>query len=341
MILYGEVYDVTNFLDDHPGGKSIILRLAGQDATESYDVSLPFQRSEPFKGSIQFLPDAFTDAITQPVHPPGTLESAMPVVKKLGSIDASTLPKPEATPAQDNDSKASAPDMTLEDCLNMDDIEAMATKRMSKKAWAYYYSAADDLLSKSLNNTVYRSILLRPRIFVDTTKCDTSIRLLGHRSDVPFFVSPAAQARLGHPDGEHGIARACATFGACQIISNNASQTPEQICEGAAPDQIFGWQLYVQNQRKKSEDMLARIRKIPSIKFIVLTLDAPVPGKVSRLQKGQRRSSLAYPVAAAKHVHSPYIAPGAARTRRARGAKRRRELARHELSDDRKCKQDG
>jgi isopentenyl diphosphate isomerase/L-lactate dehydrogenase-like FMN-dependent dehydrogenase len=64
-----------------------------------------------------------------------------------------------------------------------------------------------------------------------------------------------------------------------QIISNNASQTPEQIVEGAGPDQVFGWQLYVQTDRKKSEDMLARIAKLPAIKFICLTLDAPVPGK--------------------------------------------------------------
>lgn len=172
-------------------------------------------------------------------------------------------------------------EVDLEDCLNMDDIEQAAVRRMNSKATAYYMSASDDLLSKASNNMVYKSVLLRPRVFVDTTLCDTSSTILGHKVSVPIFVSPAAQARLGHPDGEHGIAQACASWGACQIISNNASQTPEQICADAQPGQIFGWQLYVQTVRKKSEDMLARIRKIPSIKFVVLTLDAPVPGKVS------------------------------------------------------------
>lgn len=86
-------------------------------------------------------------------------------------------------------------------------------------------------------------------------------------------------ARLAHPDGEWGIAQACKTFGAMQIISNNASMTPEQIVKDAGPDQVFGWQLYVQNERKKSEDMLARINKLDAIKFVCLTLDAPVPGK--------------------------------------------------------------
>ena len=133
--------------------------------------------------------------------------------------------------------------------------------------------------SKELNNRIYRQILLRPRIFIDCIKCDTRTTILGHKVNVPFFVSPAAMARLGNPAGEHGIAKACATYNALQIISNNASQTAEQVLEGAGPDQMFGWQLYVQTERKKSEDQLQRLKKMPQIKFVCLTLDAPVPGK--------------------------------------------------------------
>ena len=249
-MLYGNVYDVTSFLPDHPGGSKIVLQLAGTDATEEYD----------------------------PIHPPGTLEESLPPGAKLGSFDASTLPTTEKSPAEVDSAEEDAVP-PLEDMLNLDEIEAAATKKISRKAWAYYYSAADDLHSKHLNNTVYRSILLRPRVFVDCTNCDTSTRILGHKVNVPFFVSPAAMARLGHPDGEHGMAKACSNYGALQIISNNASQTPEQIVENSTPDQMFGWQIYVQTDRKKSEDMLVRIKKLPAIKFICLTLDAPVPGK--------------------------------------------------------------
>jgi L-lactate dehydrogenase (cytochrome) len=86
-------------------------------------------------------------------------------------------------------------------------------------------------------------------------------------------------ARLAHPDGEWGIAQACEKYGAMQIISQNASMTPEQIVANATPGQVFGWQLYVQNERQKSEAILARMNKLSCIKFICLTLDAPVPGK--------------------------------------------------------------
>jgi isopentenyl diphosphate isomerase/L-lactate dehydrogenase-like FMN-dependent dehydrogenase len=241
---------VTEFLPEHPGGSKIILQLAGQDATESYD----------------------------PVHPPGTLEENLKPSAKLGKINPATLPKPKTDDTEQQQPEDGPVDM--ENLLNLDEIEAVATKKMSKKAWAYYYSAGDDLFSKSFNNTVYRQILLRPRIFVDCTRCDTSTTLLGHKVGIPLYVAPAAMARLGNPAGEHGIAKGISKFGAVQIVSNNSSMTPEQIVEGSLPGQIFGWQLYVQNDRKKSEAMLARINKMTDkYKFLVLTLDAPVPGK--------------------------------------------------------------
>lgn len=249
VVLYGNVYDVTDFIPNHPGGAQAILSLAGQDATEEYD----------------------------PIHPPGTLEeSNIPLVGKVDP-SAQLRSKPQAAPTP-TEQDADAVDM--KSLLNLNEIEALATKKISRKAWSYYYSAGDDLISKSFNSAVYKQILLRPRVFVDCTKCDSSTTLLGHRVGTPLYVSPAAMARLAHPAGEHGIAQGISSFGALQVISNNASMTPEQIVEDSKPGQIFGWQLYVQNERKKSEQMLARINKMSDkFKFICLTLDAPVPGK--------------------------------------------------------------
>lgn len=177
--------------------------------------------------------------------------------------------------------------LPLHALLNLDDIEKEATKRISKKAWAYYFSAADDHISKEHNNRVFKDIIMRPRVFVDVTKCDTSTTILGYKVNSPIYVSPAAMARLAHPDGEHGIAKACANYGVMQIVSNNASMTPEQIVEGASPEQLFGWQVYVQNDRTKTEDMFRRINAMRDrYKFICLTLDAPVPGKRELDERG-------------------------------------------------------
>ena len=76
----------------------------------------------------------------------------------MGTIDPDTLPKEEA--GKDGRATKDRPP-SLQGLLNLDDIEELATKRLTPKAWAYYYSAGDDLISKRLNNQVYRSILLR------------------------------------------------------------------------------------------------------------------------------------------------------------------------------------
>ncbi|KAJ6783261.1 hypothetical protein PWT90_09772 [Aphanocladium album] len=90
-----------------------------------------------------------------------------------------------------------------------------------------------------------------------------------------------------HPAGALGMARAAARFGAMQIVSNNASMTPEQIVEGAPPGQLFGWQIYVQDGRDKSAAMLRRVNALPAhYKFVCLTLDAPTPGKREMDERG-------------------------------------------------------
>ncbi|KAI0773421.1 cytochrome b5 [Irpex lacteus] len=37
ILLHGKVYDVTKFLDEHPGGDEVILAEAAKDATEAFE----------------------------------------------------------------------------------------------------------------------------------------------------------------------------------------------------------------------------------------------------------------------------------------------------------------
>ncbi|KAF8456059.1 FMN-dependent dehydrogenase-domain-containing protein [Kalaharituber pfeilii] len=253
VILYGTVYDVTDFLDSHPGGAKVILKLAGKDATEEYD----------------------------PIHPAGLLEETLSKSQILGPVDPATIPsKPTSQSTPDKNPVSNDPLPPLSAQLNLADFIITAEKTLSPKAWAYYSSASDDLLTKTHNNTAFTSIILRPRIFKDVEKVSTSISLLGKQlSSLPLFVSPAAMARLAHPDGECGITRACGKHGIIQAVSNNASQSLEDIALArVSPNQPLWFQLYVQATRSKSEAVLRRVNEA-GYTAIVLTLDAPTPGK--------------------------------------------------------------
>ncbi|NWV34181.1 CYB5B protein, partial [Grantiella picta] len=37
LVIHGHVYDVTRFLEEHPGGEEVLLEQAGRDATESFE----------------------------------------------------------------------------------------------------------------------------------------------------------------------------------------------------------------------------------------------------------------------------------------------------------------
>ena len=54
VVVDGEVYDVTEFLDEHPGGKSLLLSVAGTDATTTFngihpDLGAALREGEAFK----------------------------------------------------------------------------------------------------------------------------------------------------------------------------------------------------------------------------------------------------------------------------------------------------
>ncbi|XP_072461511.1 cytochrome b5 type B-like [Notamacropus eugenii] len=39
LVIHGRVYDITAFLDEHPGGRKVLMDKAGQDATESFEAA--------------------------------------------------------------------------------------------------------------------------------------------------------------------------------------------------------------------------------------------------------------------------------------------------------------
>ncbi|KAH6867851.1 FMN-dependent dehydrogenase-domain-containing protein [Thelonectria olida] len=239
----------TIFLGNHPGGKAIILRHAGTDATNAFKEVHPAELLDEYLDTEQLL---------------GKLESTSqdkPTARNQGSTASTTIASPQIAIIQ-----------------SIAEMEGLALERLSPKALAYYASGTDDEITKVANGSIFKSILLRPRVFVDNSYCSLSTTILSNRVGIPIFIAPAAMAKLAHPSGEIGISAACSKFNALQIISKNASISVADIVRGG-PDAVFAWQLYVLKDIKATERTLARIKAISQIKFIVLTLDAPFPGK--------------------------------------------------------------
>ncbi|KAG6850869.1 hypothetical protein H0H93_007487 [Arthromyces matolae] len=277
IIVHGQVYDVTDFLDEHPGGSKIILK-------QEYD----------------------------PIHPPDAITTNLPPEKHLGPVAIDTVEKVDVVVTDEEKErqariKARPP---LSEILNLHDFEvlslpiylvlsfikimifqAIARQTMADKAWAYYSSAADDEITNRENHAAYHRqamsvpfvlflrsvcrIWFRPRVLRDVTKVDWSTTILGHKTT---FKSATALGKLGHPDGELNLTRAAAKHDVIQMIPTLASCSFDEIVDAAQPGQIQFFQLYVNKDRAITKRIVQHAEK-RGIRGLFITVDAPQLGR--------------------------------------------------------------
>ena len=123
--------------------------------------------------------------------------------------------KPPPTATSELQSHSRPP---LHSLLNAYDFESVAARTLAQKTWAFYSSAATDELTRDANKRCFDRIWWRPRVLRDVASVDTRSRMLGCDVGLPLFVSPAAMARLVHPEGEKALAEACGKKGVAQTV---------------------------------------------------------------------------------------------------------------------------
>lgn len=162
------------------------------------------------------------------VHAPGIIEESLPADKFKGIfLEASSDVPPQGALEEVKESRNQGSPTTssktsvppLESLLSAADIEEVASRMLTRKTWAFYSSAATDLVTHHQNKSFLRRIMLKPRILRNVTDTDLTRSILGHKTSAPFFISPAAMARLAHKDGELALAKAAGQEDIIQCVS--------------------------------------------------------------------------------------------------------------------------
>ncbi|THV84978.1 L-lactate dehydrogenase [Aureobasidium pullulans] len=256
LAVHGEVWDATNFLDQHPGGANLILKLAGKDASDEYDL----------------------------FHSPELVEETLGSKARKGTVDISTIPKMVKKSELGVKTGQSQP---LSSMISVNDFELAAEKTMTPTAWAYISSGADDEISMRENANAYRKIFLRGRVLRKVARVDCSTNILGYHSALPIYTSPVGLAKLVHPSGECAIATAAGKEDCIQVVNTVSSMPIEDIMDArVSKNQVVFWQLYADKDLEKSKTFVRRVEKA-GVAAIWLTVDSPVVGNRERDERSK------------------------------------------------------
>jgi (S)-2-hydroxy-acid oxidase len=144
------------------------------------------------------------------------------------------------------------------DILNIAELEAAASTKLSKMAREYYNSGATDQSTLRENSTVFDKYRLRPRVLADVSGVETTTTVFGKEISFPLCVAPTGLQKLAHPDGEVANARACATAGVCMGISSFSNTGLEEVV-GAGEGMVeFGLQLYILRDMEVTRSLVVR-----------------------------------------------------------------------------------
>lgn len=173
-------------------------------------------------------------------------------------------------------------------CQDIDDLRAVARRRLPGPVFDYVDGGADEEVSLERNRETFRRIGFVPRSVVDVSGVDTSATLLGQTLPVPIVLAPTGYSRMMHPDGEQGVARAAARAGLPYTLSTVASTSVEDVA--ATGHRGLWFQLYIWRDREMVADL---VRRADGCGYRVLEVSVDVP--VSGLRRRDVRNGLTIP----------------------------------------------
>ncbi|GLB37708.1 putative cytochrome b5 family protein [Lyophyllum shimeji] len=242
IVVHNKAYDVTDFLDEHPGGSKIILKYAGKDATEAYEL----------------------------IHPPDAITTNLPIDKHIVVIDPATFVKAvkEVTEADKRREALIDARPPLDEVLKLHDFEAVAKSGMSMLV----LFAIHLLTGCAECGSGPGSYGMSPRWIGPQ-------RSLARNLSLPVYISATALGKLGHPDGELILTRAAGKHGVIwQMLPTLASCSVDEMVDASLSGQPLFLELYVNRDRQVTRKYVQHVQK-RGVKALFITVDAPQLGR--------------------------------------------------------------
>lgn len=159
--------------------------------------------------------------------------------------------------------------------VSVAEAERLAEARLPAAVRDFVAGGSGAELTRRANLAAFDDVYLVPRVLADVSVCDSAATLAGCDAALPVAVAPMAYQRMVHPDGELGLAAACARARIPYTAAMLSSVRLEQIAEAGG---CVWLQLYWLRDRGVVVELVRRA-EAAGCRALVLTVDVPLLGR--------------------------------------------------------------
>lgn len=168
---------------------------------------------------------------------------------------------------------------------SVEDARYYAQRRLPAFLYQRYEAGSAQGITAARNVSSFTEVGFVPRAARFAEKRVLGTTVLGTPVAFPVLCAPVGVLRIGHPDGEIGVARAAARKGTVAVMSSSSGSRIEDVVS-AANGPVF-YQLHYLGGRESAQPIIERVKKA-GCKALVVTIDSqgraparerPVPEK--------------------------------------------------------------
>jgi 4-hydroxymandelate oxidase len=144
--------------------------------------------------------------------------------------------------------------------INVFEFAAAAKAKLDPLAWDYLDGGSEDEQALRDSREIFKDILIRPRMLVDTHKIDTSLELFGKKIDYPIILDPSGGKNCFHPNGEATTAMAARNANALHITNGGI----EELIEDGKAAKVW-WQVTTGGQLNNPQSLRTFVKRLEAL----------------------------------------------------------------------------
>jgi (S)-mandelate dehydrogenase len=159
--------------------------------------------------------------------------------------------------------------------ITIEELRSVARRRLPAFSFEYLEGGSEDELTLRRNREVFAEWRFCPEVLVDTAARHARVELFGRTLEAPVVLAPTGLNGMLWREGDVALARAAAAHGVPFTLSTLSNARVERVARVARGG--LWMQLYVFNDRRITEDILARAAEA-RCEALLFTVDTNVFG---------------------------------------------------------------